>query len=82
MHKNQVGRPVTKKRQPKPEFLEMPVQPGESIGEVCRRAVRLANQKHTVIQFVFQGMVLEAREDDDEWEIGNKWFATQKKGAA
>jgi len=81
--KNPVGRTTTKMREPKPEFLSMPVQPREAIGEVCRRAVRLAQQKHTVIRFNYQGMDLEAAEDSDEYDLMNYWFRNRdRKGAA
>lgn len=79
---NPVGRPLTKKRPPKPAFLVMPVSPGDSIGEACRRAVRMADAKHTTVRFTYQGMDLEAKEGDDEWTIANGWFRAQKGKAS
>lgn len=76
--KQPVGRPVTKKPPVKPEFLECPVLSGDSIGEACRRAVRMADAKHTKVRFTFQGVPLEANEGDDEWDLANKWFRAQK----
>lgn len=76
--KKAVGRPATKPRPVRPEFLAMIVQPGESIGEVCRKAVRMANQKHCRICFNYQGMELEAREGDEAWSIADQWFHAQK----
>jgi hypothetical protein len=77
--RNPVGRPKTKPRPVKPEFLEMPVLSGDSIGDACRRAVKQAAAKHTKVRFIFQGIPLEANEDDDEWEIANHWFKNRPK---
>lgn len=80
--KQPVGRPVTTKPPEKPAFLTMIVASGDSIGETCRKAVKLAQQKHTVIRFNYQGMDLEATEDTDEWDLANKWFRAQKGKAS
>lgn len=76
--KQSVGRPKTKILDPKPAFLTMIVNTGDSIGEACRRAVRLADQKHCPIRFTYQGMDLEAQEGADEWDLANRWFQAQK----
>lgn len=81
--KNPVGRPTKPKpREDKAAFITLTVNPGESIGEVCRRAVREAGYKHCLVRFTFQGVDLEATEDVDPWDLGNIWFRSQKKGAA
>lgn len=77
--KQPVGRPAKKKREEKPEFMEMPVLNGDSIGDACRRAVKLADAKHTPVRFVFQGVQLEAKEDDDPWTVANFWFRNRPK---
>ncbi len=77
--KNTVGRPQTKPRPVKPEFIEMAVLSVDSIGDACRRAVKQAAAKHTKVRFTFQGVQLEANEDSDEWEIANHWFKNRPK---
>ena len=77
--KQPVGRPKTKPRPVKPEFIEMAVLSGDSIGDACRRAVKQAAAKHTKIRFTFQGVQLEANEDSDEWTIANHWFRNRNK---
>lgn len=76
---NPVGRPVTKKREEKLEFLTMDVGSSDSIGDACRRAVKIADAKHTPVRFVFQGVPLEAKEDDDPWTVANFWFKNRPK---
>lgn len=66
-----------------PEFLTLDVLSGDSIGDISRRAVKLADAKKLPVRFTFQGVPLEAKEGDDPWTIGNFWFRNRdKKGSA
>lgn len=80
--KQPVGRPVTKEPPLKPDFLTVDVGPSDSIGDVSRRAVKLADSKKCPVRFTFQGIEVQALPDEDEWDPGNRWFAAKKKGVA
>lgn len=75
---NPVGRPITKQRPPKPEFLTVVAGPTDSIGDVSRRAVKLADAKHCPVHFTFQGIEIVALPDEDIWDPANRWFKAQK----
>lgn len=79
---NPVGRPVTKEPPVKPEHLTVEVGPSDSIGDVSRRAVKLADAKQCPVRFTFQGIHVEALPDEDVWDPANRWFAAKKKGVA
>lgn len=64
----------------KPEFLTVDVGPSDSIGDVSRRAVKLADQHKCPIRFQFGGIDVEALPEEDQWDCANRWFAASKKG--
>jgi hypothetical protein len=81
--KNPVGRPTKpKQREEKPAFLTVDAGPSDSIGDVSRRAVKLADANKCPVRFVFQGIAVEALPEEDIWDPANRWFALKKKGAA
>lgn len=69
---------MTKPRPAKPEYLDMPVLSGDSIGDASRRAVRLADAKKTKVRFRFQEVDLEVSPDDDPMDGVNAWMRAQK----
>jgi hypothetical protein len=77
--KQPVGRPITKARPVKPDWLESQVLPGDSIGEASKRAVRLANARHSRVRFVYQGLTIEAEEDGDAMDCVNFWLKNRVK---
>lgn len=80
--KNPVGRPVTKKREPRQEVIEMAVLSGDSIGDASKRAVRLADARKTQVRFVFGGVDLVAEPDGDAMDCVNAWMRAMKKGVS
>lgn len=76
---NPVGRPVTKEPPVKPEFLTVDVGPTDSIGDVSRRAVKLADAKKCPVRFTFHGIHVEALPDEDVWDPANRWFKLRQK---
>lgn len=69
---------MTKTRPPKPEFLTVVAGPTDSIGDVSRRAVKLADSKQCPVHFTFQGIHVEALPDEDVWDPANRWLKAEK----
>lgn len=72
--KRPVGRPVTKNPDAKPDYLTICAGPTDSIGEVSKRAVKLADARKCPVKFVFQGIEVTAMPGEDGWDVGDRWF--------